>query len=400
MKKHLLLFSTLLFMQVVNAQIKFESQSNSLKVAMQQAQEAQKLIFITLYNAKTTDSKPMFESVFLQSDIGDICNKQFVNLKVSSSSRLGKKLKKAHQIKSNLTYLFLDAQGNLLHSDNMSMSDIAFKNLCKVATDPEKQFFSLKKRFDAGENTPEFLKQMTLAAIKILDGEVAKTAIKKYLLVTNYDITKESATMLYKTLATNFVTQYDKELNLFVLKNQEAFITHLGKSKTYAIIDALYDALQKSCATDDKPIAKIDIAKAKIALQDYPKDFQEMMIAQFQIYNLKYPYSARGTRYNEAMLGFLGQYATQYPRFISYYTFPILFQNSNKTQLETALNYILRGYEKTPDEVNLLHAVVILVRLERQEDARKYAELYMAQNNNKTDFADVNDLLQKANTMY
>jgi len=108
----------LFFGTFINAQNKngIHFQEIDLEAAKQIAQKENKLIFIDMYTTWCGPCKLMKKKTFTDEKLGEIFNKNFVNLAVDAEKE-GKELAKKFKIVNYPSFLFLDKNGELIQYD-------------------------------------------------------------------------------------------------------------------------------------------------------------------------------------------------------------------------------------------------------------------------------------------
>lgn len=86
-----------------------------LEAVLAEAKEKNKLVFVDCYAVWCGPCKYMDENVFNQASVVDMFNENFVNLKVDVESFDGVNVSINYKVNSFPTYLFLDAEGEVVH---------------------------------------------------------------------------------------------------------------------------------------------------------------------------------------------------------------------------------------------------------------------------------------------
>ena len=167
MNKWLLFFLLGIFTLSVSAQgIVFE-QNKDLNTALSKAKAENKLVFIDAYAEWCGPCKVMARDIFPLKEVGDFFNVHFVNLKLDMEAKENLEIAKKYEVKAYPSYLFLNANGELVHKGLGSMPADKFIEVAKVAADSENNFSALSN--------------------KIKNGDRSFTTIKKYLEQNPYD---------------------------------------------------------------------------------------------------------------------------------------------------------------------------------------------------------------------
>jgi len=187
------IISMLFFVSAVQGQGMDFEHNTTWENVLAKAKEQNKYIFVDCFTTWCGPCKAMSKNIFPQKEVGDFYNTNFVNLKVQLDTTeadseevqkwyaTGRKLATDYQVNVFPTYLIFNSDGQIVHRAVGSMGATAFIEKGKEATMPEKQFYTLKKKYESGERNPEFLYNVTKAAIAASDQEFTKTASESYL---------------------------------------------------------------------------------------------------------------------------------------------------------------------------------------------------------------------------
>ena len=89
----------------------------SLKEAKAKAKKENKLIFIDCYTTWCGPCKSMAKKTFVNKEVGEYYNKNFICLKMDMEKGEGIKIAGNYSIEAYPTYLFLDSKGEVKHRD-------------------------------------------------------------------------------------------------------------------------------------------------------------------------------------------------------------------------------------------------------------------------------------------
>ncbi|RZK31104.1 MAG: thioredoxin family protein, partial [Hymenobacter sp.] len=128
-----------------------------------QAKKANKPIFLYAWSLGCGPCREMARDVFPAPAVGRYYNTTFVNYKVNIDKGAGKDLAKQYGIVSLPAYLYFNAQGQLLHRSGSGKDAAAFVQDGKDAFDPNKAYFKLKARYEAGERGADLLYTLSTA---------------------------------------------------------------------------------------------------------------------------------------------------------------------------------------------------------------------------------------------
>ena len=227
MKKTILFVSLILGLSTLTAfsqGIKFE-ENHDLNAALVKAKAENKLVFIDAYAVWCGPCKVMARDIFPLKEVGDFFNAHFVNLKLDMEANGNLEIAKKYEVKAYPTYLFLNAEGELVHKGLGSMPADKFIEVAKAATDTENNFSALSN--------------------KIKKGDLSLATIKKYLdqnpydkgngaLVDSYFQTLSENQIYTKEnweLFNNFVDDISSPSFQYFIQNREKIAGFIGKKQ-------------------------------------------------------------------------------------------------------------------------------------------------------------------------
>ncbi len=135
-----LTFALLFAFHSANAQIQFTK--GSFEEIKAKAAEENKLIFVDAYAVWCGPCRWMEANVFTKKEVGDFFNEHFINYKFDMEKGEGPAFAKKYGVRNYPTYLFLDADGNVVYRAIGSRPADQFIELAKTA---------LKKAEEAGK---------------------------------------------------------------------------------------------------------------------------------------------------------------------------------------------------------------------------------------------------------
>jgi thiol-disulfide isomerase/thioredoxin len=174
--KHLVVLFFILLVGPSFAQgINFET--TDFQAVLDKAKAEDKLVFMDAYTTWCGPCKWMSKNVFTESNVGEYFNDKFINAKVDMEKGEGIDLAKKYEVSAYPTLLFINGDGDLVHMSIGSRPADDFLDLGNAANDPNRQVMTLKKRFENGERSADFLHTytdaLTSAGMKNFD-EVAQ----------------------------------------------------------------------------------------------------------------------------------------------------------------------------------------------------------------------------------
>lgn len=115
------------------------------------AKKQNKLIFLDAYATWCGPCKYLQSDVFTDSKVGEFFNKNFINVKIDMEAGEGPSLSEAFGVTSYPTLFFVNGNGELVHKAVGAMEVEEFLELGSAALDPDKQYFTVKKKIASGK---------------------------------------------------------------------------------------------------------------------------------------------------------------------------------------------------------------------------------------------------------
>ncbi|HAS39975.1 MAG TPA: hypothetical protein DCS93_05820 [Microscillaceae bacterium] len=200
--------------------------------ALKEATKTNKLLFVDAFATWCGPCKMMDKKVFVQKEVGDFYNKNFIPVKIDVDSKIGRPLATKYQVKAMPTYLFVAGNGKLVYRKLGYMQPKAFISVGKSAM----KFPQMIKQYNSGDRSKKFLNEY-LAVVDDADAKVAN----KYLAGLSE---KE---MLYDEnnfkIMSNYVRNPDSKAFQFFLAHTKEYQKEYGNQAlnlAVGILDGLY----------------------------------------------------------------------------------------------------------------------------------------------------------------
>jgi thiol-disulfide isomerase/thioredoxin len=154
---------------------------HDLDSALAKAKVENKIVFVDFYTSWCGPCKEMAKEVFPQEKVGKFYNAQFINCKVQCDDKgVGVEQGKKYQVNAYPTLMYLDKDGNMIHSAAGSTSPEGFIELGKIALNPDQNMYSLIKQWNAGNREYEFVNKYFNALKEAYRGEKLNSDFNKY----------------------------------------------------------------------------------------------------------------------------------------------------------------------------------------------------------------------------
>lgn len=330
------------------------------------AKKDKKIIFIDAYASWCGPCKWMSGNVFNNSVVADFYNSNFINAKIDMEKGEGKDIAKQYEVTAYPNLLFIDGDGKLVHRFCGAMVATDFVALGKEALVPEKQFGTFKKKYDAGDRTPAFVKsyldKLTIACLSTdkIVADYLKTQQEN-------DLTKKENWQIINL----YLSDMDSREFNYLVKNKSKFSALYSSDTIDAKIYRTY--LNKAANIIHVPNFKdqsyIDI-KAKIKASEFTKKDELLLHTDLHFYEKKKDW----TNYSKTAIEFFDKYKTVDYDLLNHVAWLFYKNISDNAQLEKGVAMAKRATEiKDASFTNDTYAMV-LFKLGKKDDAIKAEE--------------------------
>lgn len=207
----------------------------SWEEAKAEAKKENKPLFVDAYTSWCGPCKKMSNEVFPTATVGMFFNSNFICYKLDMEKGDGPAVAKTFQVGFYPTFLFLDADGNLIHKSMGFHQASDFLAIGQEALDPSRNLAGLKKRLEGGEKDTAFIYDLIIKTHQ-LDPALQAEAIKAYWTqVKDEDILKAEHPFRVFMFFENDINSARYN---YVLKNQKLVEQKFGKQ---ALRQAIYD---------------------------------------------------------------------------------------------------------------------------------------------------------------
>lgn len=266
MKKYLILlaFSLLVGSNSFAQGIEFLHEK-SWKEILAQAKKEEKLIFMDAYAEWCGPCKKMARDVFTEKEVGDYFNAHFVNVKMDMEKGDGIGLSVDFGIQAYPTLLFLNSDGKVVHrAVGYHTSDLLI-DLAGAAKDPNRNAGSITARYDAGDRSPDLLRNLAQARYDAMDGTYVQVA-DEYLTTQQDWGTEENMTFIFQ-----MADDLNSKMADYLMSHRMDFEGKFGKEQVTAKVDEMVQNTVINAKTD-ADLEKVETLYAKT----YPERAAEM----------------------------------------------------------------------------------------------------------------------------
>ncbi len=390
----LLLSLTNITFTLLSAQgIGFQSNTLRFQAVLDKAKAENKLVFIDAYTSWCGPCKRMAKDIFPQKAVGDVYNTAFVNVKMDMENGEGPALGMRYGVKAYPTYLFINAAGELVHRGLGSMPLEKFIAVGKAAANPETQFFALKKKYDGGEKSAEFLKNFTFACSDAQEDALADEVANVYLKSQKDLSTDDNVAFIFR-----FAKKIESDAFQYWLNNRPVF------EQKFGVLQAQSDLDDRLITAVGKPFFRgpqkgVDMEKAReFALKNVPND-AERILSLLALQNCEMKGDIAGILTQASK--HLDAFPTVNPNQLNDYAWFFYENTTSKESLEKALNWSLKAVELSEKSYPFHDtAAAIYFKLGNKIKAKEFVEkaLKLGKERNE-DTAETEKLLTKIEAM-
>jgi thioredoxin-related protein len=203
---------------------------------LKKAKDENKLIYVDAYTTWCGPCKQMSKEVYTKKEVGDAYNANFISFKaqIDTSDNDNEYVKSHYQdfkaiaTKYNVevypTHLFINGDGEMVHKAVGGMPAEKFIELAANASNPEKQFGTLNKKFVAGERSPDLLFNLSKAAFSAYENKLGKIIANEYILTQQDLFTEKNIRFIYEVVKSTDETGFT-----LIKNNPKKFDTVLGE---------------------------------------------------------------------------------------------------------------------------------------------------------------------------
>ncbi len=330
----------------------------NFKEAVEKARAENKLIFIDAYTTWCGPCKQMDKNTFTDEDVAAFFNEKFINLKLDMERGDGLTVQQRYKVSAFPTFLFLNADGEVVHKALGFQDADQFLAIGKVALSTDQTFSTWTKRYDKGDRDPQFLKEYAGKLAEAYDERRAEVA-EAYLL---------TQTDRFSTPNLEFAMRFTEGVNSplfnFLVEHKKAFEKKFTKDE----ISLKIEELVSECLMNDKNLPTLGRADSLIRFV-YPEKADRMS----KNYRLSY-HRMKGDRENYAASAV--QYFKKYDDNadeLNETATTFFEQIDDKSLLKKALKWAKAGAKKQPTVMNQLIVAQLLQKLEKTKKAKKAA---------------------------
>lgn len=382
--KKLLIFLALALPVITRAQdkgIKFEHGLTWEQVKAK-AKKENKYIFVDCFTTWCGPCKFMSNTIFPLEDVGTYFNDKFINVKlqldktdkdneeVKSWYATGEQIAKEYSVNAYPTFLFFNPNGEAVHRLVGGAQDgPSWIARASTALDPEKQYYAIMKKYEAGDRDPAFLKKAALSAQGAYDAKNAEMLSDAYIATQKDLYTKDNLEFLGK------FTRSSKSPGFkLLLKDPAKANVVLGAGKAESILKQiiLQEEVYKNLPKRNEE-TKMDWKPVETSLKKkYPKYADEVVLQGKVAY---YQFTKDWDNFAKSVTSYMKKYgANVSPNELNEYAWTVFENCKDMTCVTEALEWSKRSFKDKENPMFIDTYANILHKMGRTKEAIEWQE--------------------------
>lgn len=389
---------TLMYMLSLCLTIHLSAQTNqgitfseaSLQSILKQAKRENKLVFVDCYTIWCGPCKWMDKNIYPNDTAGQFFNAHFISIKMDMESKEGKKFNEKYTVLCYPTYLFLDANGTVLHREVGGHKLQDFIGIGETALDTSKRFAKLEMVYQSSNASTDQFIQYALA--------------RQNVCLSNNEILADYETKLTETALASrstwkvlnlLVSSTDSRIFQYMIKHRELYDTQFTPDSVDRVIENLYvHALNKTLwsnnGVDTAQFRSVcsDVAKLNMPIAD-----KILLKGNIGLYSVLKDWE----RYATTVISYMEQYS-QNESYIALNDYAWFFYENveNPDHLNTALSWVKQSVATNPGYFNADTYAALLYKLGKYKEAKTWAVIAIELGKvEKLNYSETEKLLEK-----
>lgn len=247
--KTICLICSIVMYSITNAQnkgIHFDDTTN-WKDILAKAKAEKKYIFVDCFTTWCGPCKYMSNNIYPMEEVGNFYNDKFINVEMQFDSTINDAenikdryadavfISNEYKIRNYPTFLFFSSDGELLHRKTACRDAKEFIAIGTNALDPEKQYYTQIKKYNAGQRDSTFINNLTFMALAAFDDSLTKKYAKECYATLNDANKNKLNDRLKQTIINDELKSIGGWANLEKWDNEQWYIYTNKIRKTYPL---------------------------------------------------------------------------------------------------------------------------------------------------------------------
>ncbi|WP_258099088.1 DUF255 domain-containing protein [Marinoscillum pacificum] len=333
---------------------------------LEKSKAENKLIFITGFVEWSEPCAVLREYTLSDKEVGEYYNQKFINVLVDMEDYLGLQLTDLYEVQSYPVFLFIDAEGNMVHRGCGAIDAADFLTMGEVALS-ESNLSIMKQKFETGERSVDFLTEYSYA---LEYACVNKTEfIETFFEGTDQKdwMTEESWTMINL----NVSDPYSKQIQ-YLMAYHDRFSMKYGKDTVDAkIFNVLLDQLISIYEGEDLTLFATQALRRLISEVEFTDKEKLVSLADLKVNDLKENWPAYATN----AITVVEEQEVSDPDQLNEFSWKFYLFIDDVAQLETAAKWMKGVLQDYPDATYYDTYASLKFKLGDQKEAVKYGQL-------------------------
>lgn len=346
------------------------------------AKQENKLIFVDAYAEWCGPCKMMDRKIFSDERVGAYYNANFVNAKIDMENGEGPTLAQEYSVRAYPTFLFVNAEGELVHQGLGYQPVETFLELGRAAAEGG-GIVGLRTEYEQGNREPKFLydyAQMLAQADDDMAGEVAEAYLATQ---TDWSTLDNMAFILDMTRST------DSKLFDYLANNRKAFIEAFGSG---AVNNQLQNLVMRQLLEGHSSLPGPEEMEV-LYRQAYP-DLAPMLISNFRVNYYSQAHDLEN--FVPAAIDYVKDYAWDDADQLNNIAWRFYEDVDNTKALKRALKWAQRSVKLDRQYMNLDTLAALYYKLGKYKPAKQTAiEAIELAKQNQEDYSSTQQLLME-----
>jgi len=326
---------------------------------LKQAKDENKLLFVDAYAVWCGPCKLMTKNTFTDKTVANLYNAKFINAKIDMEKGEGPDLAVKYGVRAYPTLLFINGDGEVVHSGLGYHTPEQFISLGSDALDPAKQIGTAKKRYKAGDKDPSFLRDFALNLNEKMDPMAEEVASAYLKTQSNWKTTENMDFIM------TFAHDPDSEMFKYLNNNPTDFKKAFGDDK---VEDFQIDVLKSTVPVRNNPdhLKQVQKIYTDINAKKAPE--------RFGLYEIQYLKYIKDGTYLDKAVSYFKKYKPKDAYVLNEFAWNVYETQTDKKYLKPALEWAKKSVEISPMYMNYDTLAALYYKLGNKKEAASTAD--------------------------
>lgn len=334
-----------------------------------------KPIFVDTYTNWCQPCKWMDQQVFVNPDVGTFFNQHYISYKLNVEHGEGMAFAEQYRVTTYPTLLYFNTEGKLVHRVIGAYGPEDLIEQSQNALDPDQQIYTLEQRYKNGERDPVFLATYTKALFKVNEPHMGIATA--YTTAIGNPALQEAKHFAF--LERYLAKDYNHPAYRYVLEEQEAFAKNLGVQRVNNYLEAPLKLRGYQLISNAAPKSKI---------RAYLQDVKVLLPERLEYFKARLEfYASRGNERKQYKVSLkYGKHCRDAESLATLARHTLDVYGNSPAQLNSALEWVDRALLLEENLYALETKALVLLALQRKDEARTVAARLYALSNDKGEY--------------